>query len=74
MSVKAQPGGQTLIAGTLNTVTATTTLAFDVTVQDSGDFQEVHIPVTLTIDRRSRRQADREDADDPADQPGRARR
>jgi hypothetical protein len=49
VSVKALPGGQTLATGSLNTVTATTDLAFAVTVADSGDFQEVQIPVTLTI-------------------------
>ncbi len=48
---KAQPGDQTLVPGQLNTVTATTELAFDVTVQDSGDSQEVGIPVTLTIEQ-----------------------
>ena len=51
VSVKALPGGQTLTAGSLNTVTATTDLAFAVTVTDSGNFQEVQIPVTLTIEK-----------------------
>ncbi len=51
VSVKALPGGQTLNTGSLNTVTATTDLAFAVTVADSGDFQEVRIPVTLTIEK-----------------------
>ena len=51
VSVTAQPGGQVLSPTTLTTVTATTTLAFDVVVQDSGGSQEVQIPVTLTIDR-----------------------
>ena len=51
-SVKAQPGDQYAHAGDqLNTVTATTELAFDVTVQDSGDAQEVGIAVTLTIEQ-----------------------
>jgi hypothetical protein len=50
-SVTAQPGGQVLIAGTLTTVTATTTLTFEVTVHNGGDSQEVQIPVTLTIER-----------------------
>ena len=51
VSVTAQPGGQVLSSSTLTTVTAQTSLAFDVLVQDSGASQEVHIPVTLTIDR-----------------------
>lgn len=51
VSVTAQPGGQVLSTTTLTTVTATTTLAFDVVVTDSGSSQEVHVPVTLTIDR-----------------------
>lgn len=51
ISVKALPGGQTLSVGSLNTVTATTDLAFAVTVADSGNFQEVQIPVTLTIEK-----------------------
>jgi hypothetical protein len=51
VSVKAQPGDQTLVAGQLNTVTATTELGFDVTVHDGGDSQEVGIAVTLTIEQ-----------------------
>jgi hypothetical protein len=54
ISVEALPNGQTgqvLASGTLNTVTATTNLAFRVTIEDSGDSQEVHIPVTLTIEK-----------------------
>ena len=51
VSVKAQPGDQTLVAGQLNTVVSTTALAFDVIVEDSGDAQEVGIQVTLTIDQ-----------------------
>src|SRR5205085_1883362 len=48
-SVSAEPGGQTLSTGSLNTVTASTDLAFAVVVKDSGDAQEVQIPVQLTI-------------------------
>jgi hypothetical protein len=51
VAVKALPSGQTLSAGTLNTVTTGTELAFQVTIEDSGDSQEVQIPITLTIDR-----------------------
>jgi hypothetical protein len=49
VSVKAMPGNQTLSPSTENTVTATTDLAFVVTIEDSGDAQEVGIKVTLTI-------------------------
>jgi hypothetical protein len=49
VSVKAEPGDQALVPGTENTVTATPNLAFVVTVEDSGDSQEVGIKVTLTI-------------------------
>jgi hypothetical protein len=51
VSVKAQPGDQTLVEGQLNTVTATTELGFDVTVHCGGNSQEVNIPVTLTIEQ-----------------------
>jgi hypothetical protein len=53
VAVKAIPSGQVLTPGTLTTVTATTSLAFQVTVHNGGDSQEVQIPVTLTIDRPS---------------------
>ncbi|HZU19582.1 MAG TPA: hypothetical protein VE982_00010 [Gaiellaceae bacterium] len=49
VGVKAEPGGQTLSTGTENTVTASTNLAFAVTIEDAGDSQEVNIKVTLTI-------------------------
>jgi hypothetical protein len=55
--VKALSGGQSvadgksLVAGSENTVTATTDLAFAVGVKDSGDSQEVGIQVTLTIEK-----------------------
>jgi hypothetical protein len=56
VSVQALPDGtggasQTLSAGTLNTVTTSSSLVFQVTIHDGGDSQEVQIPVTLTIDR-----------------------
>ena len=49
ISTKALPGNQELSAATENTVTATTDLGFAVTVEDSGDSQEVQVKVTLTI-------------------------
>jgi hypothetical protein len=51
ISTKIEPGGQTLSTDQENTVTATTDLAFVVTIADSGDSQEVGIKVTLTIQK-----------------------
>lgn len=51
VDTKALPGDQTLSPVNENTVTATTDLAFAVTVADSGDSQEVGIKVTLTIQK-----------------------
>jgi hypothetical protein len=48
----ALPANQELSTTTLNTVTATTDLAFAVTVHNGGDSQEVGIKVTLTIDKQ----------------------
>ena len=45
----ALPGNQELSQTTENTVTASTDLGFAVTVEDTGDSQEVQIKVTLTI-------------------------
>ncbi len=53
VSTKANPGGKVLSETTLNTVTASTDLAFVVTVHDGGDSQEVGIKVTLTIPKSS---------------------
>jgi hypothetical protein len=51
VSVKATPSGPTLATGdTVNTVPASSSLAFQVSVLDSGDYQEVDIPVLLSID------------------------
>jgi outer membrane murein-binding lipoprotein Lpp len=53
-AVKALPDGKTLTAGasaTSNEITASTDLAFQVTVEDSGDFQEFNVGVTLTIQK-----------------------
>jgi hypothetical protein len=50
VSVTALPDGKKLqTGGVLNTVTASTDLAFQAAVQDSGDFQESFIKVTLSI-------------------------
>jgi hypothetical protein len=49
VGVKALPAGQTLSTSTENTVTASTSLAFEVTIVDSGDSQEVNIKITLTV-------------------------
>jgi hypothetical protein len=51
VETKVLPGGQTLSPTQENTVTATTDLAFVVTIADSGDAQEVGIKVTLTIQK-----------------------
>jgi hypothetical protein len=51
VDVKVLPGGQVLSETTENTITATTDLAFVVTIADSGDSQEVGIKVTLTIQK-----------------------
>jgi len=53
-AVKALPDGKTLTAGataSTNEITASTDLAFQVTVEDSGDFQEFNVGVTLTIQK-----------------------
>jgi hypothetical protein len=42
---------QLLQRGTLNTVTTSSSLVFRVTINDDGNFQEVQIPVQLTIAR-----------------------
>ena len=49
VGTKAQPGNHTLSTSTVNTVNATPNLAFAVTVEDSGDAQEVNIVVTMTL-------------------------
>jgi hypothetical protein len=52
--VKALPDGKTLTPGasaSSNQITASTDLAFQVTVEDSGDFQEFNVGVTLTIQK-----------------------
>ena len=49
VSVTALPDGKRLDPNVENTITASTDLAFQVVVEDSGDFQEFNIQVTLTI-------------------------
>ena len=50
-STEVLPAGTELSAGSSNTVTVTTDMAFRVTVKDSGESQEVQLPVTLTIEQ-----------------------
>ncbi|HSK16986.1 MAG TPA: CARDB domain-containing protein [Gaiellaceae bacterium] len=47
--VRVQPGGEQLTAGEDNTVAASDSLAFQVLIENSGDFQETQVPVTLVI-------------------------
>lgn len=49
VSVKVLPQGDLLATDTATTVKVSADLSFVVTVEDSGDFQEVNVPVTLTI-------------------------
>lgn len=52
--VKALPDGKVLksgVAASENQITASTDLAFQVSVQNSGDFQEFNVGVTLTIQK-----------------------
>jgi hypothetical protein len=51
VSVTALPDDKRLDSSAENTVTASTDLAFQAVVQDSGDFQEFDVKVTLTIAR-----------------------
>ncbi len=56
VSVTALPDGKKLqTGGVLNTVTASTDLAFQVAVQDSGNFQESFVKVTLSIATTSKK-------------------
>jgi hypothetical protein len=48
-SVRAIPGGTTLSESSENTIEASTDLAFEVAVANTGDNQEVRVEVTLTI-------------------------
>jgi len=51
VSVTALPDDKQLSESSENTITASTDLAFRVVVQDSGDFQEFNVQVTLTIQK-----------------------
>lgn len=56
VSVEALPNGlggrpEVLQSNTLNTVTTSSNLLFQVTISDEGDFQEVHIPIQLVVAR-----------------------
>ena len=50
ISTRAIPQGVDLSTSAPTTVKVSTDLAFQITIENSGDFQEVNIPVTLTID------------------------
>ena len=52
VSTTAQPQGLVLSTDADNKVIATTKLAFEVAVQDTGDSLETKIPVTLTIQKQ----------------------
>jgi hypothetical protein len=54
VSTEALPSGQELSQDTETTIEATTDLAFAVTVENSGDNQEVGVEVTLTIQKSPR--------------------
>ena len=54
VSVTALPDGTELSPSEETTINATTELAFRVAVENSGDSQEVGVPVTLTIQRTPR--------------------
>jgi hypothetical protein len=54
VSTKALPGGAVLTTGDENVVRASADLAFEVTIENSGDAQEVQVGVTLTIQQSPR--------------------
>jgi CARDB len=54
VSTKVLPAGTELSESTETTIQASTQLAFQVTVENSGQFQEVGVEVTLTIRRANR--------------------
>jgi hypothetical protein len=52
VSTKVLPGGQVLSPTSETTITASPSLAFEVAVKDTGEAQEVKVPVTLTIEKK----------------------
>ena len=52
VSTKVLPGGQTLSETSEATITSSPDLAFEVAVKDTGEAQEVKVPVTLTIEKK----------------------
>ncbi|HVM16936.1 MAG TPA: hypothetical protein VM290_05105 [Gaiellaceae bacterium] len=54
VSVRALPANQVLTADEPNTVTASPDLAFEATVENSGESQEVRVRVTLELDQSPR--------------------
>jgi hypothetical protein len=52
VSTKVLPGGQVLSPTSETTITASPNLAFEVAVKDTGEAQEVKVPVTLTIEKK----------------------
>jgi hypothetical protein len=54
VSTSALPGSKKLDPTVLNTVTASTSLAFQAAVQNSGSFQEFDVKVILTIERNGK--------------------
>src|SRR5918912_3161063 len=53
VSTKVLPGGQELSETSETTITASPNLAFEVAVKDTGEAQEVKVPVTLTIEKKT---------------------
>lgn len=51
MLTRTLPGGHELSQSDENTVVAGTDLGFAVSLENTGDFQEAHVKVTLTIDQ-----------------------
>jgi hypothetical protein len=52
VSTKVLPGGQELTPTSETTITASPNLAFEVAVKDTGEAQEVKVPVVLTIEKK----------------------
>jgi hypothetical protein len=52
VSTKVLPGGQQLTPTSETTITASPSLAFEVAVKNTGQVQEVKVPVTLTIEKK----------------------